>query len=586
MLTFKSLSPSRTSLPILQPSGAMSAPTSPYPFSGGVSLSSDSISYFPPNPTARGQGKKTSKEEALRNVKALEEVLSAWNEYRLATSALGRSGRKLAGALKDFAAKGGDKADIPSQTIRPTAALIDTIADLTLKLSRRIDKEYDEINSESSKYFTLLAKESRTHDAYMSAVGKRHDKADKAYRKATNSLSDTSNAHAGLLALKETLSEDINRANEDHHSLIGSKQSLLLFKIASSSGILAQDILSYFSDGLRKAAGVYPDIQYFRILAEGKWQSSLLPSLEDEMAENKIRENIRGMEARVALGEVEIIGKDIWDGINLPVQSDSAVTVVGSDDIDMVPVAKGDPKAKAQEAYCTNFPQLTTRNGVSGHRVISSGKETKDGYSTKLQLSSPKGSAHDDREIATKGLASPPIPYHSRPSPPADPSAAHRIHTTDSTASTTSGHTPDANGTRPAPSQLLSPFSIRSEHVRGTRFDEMAPRIQRPLSNHNGASPGAQEVKELSMPVDPNQHIGAGPIPIQSHDRRRPVSSFLYSTQCDRIYPGPVDSRNDGRPGELSNNSEDVSLLARQRHQRHSDFIEGCQLCRIDHEKL
>lgn len=35
-------------------------------------------------------------------VKHLEEVLSAWNEYRVALSHAGKAGRKLAGALKEL----------------------------------------------------------------------------------------------------------------------------------------------------------------------------------------------------------------------------------------------------------------------------------------------------------------------------------------------------------------------------------------------------------------------------------------------------------------------------------------------------
>jgi len=59
----------------------------------------------------------------------------------------------------------------------------------------------------------MFQKESRSRDAYLSAVSKKHDKAEKAYRKASKSLGDTAGAHSGLIALKTSLSDDIARAN-------------------------------------------------------------------------------------------------------------------------------------------------------------------------------------------------------------------------------------------------------------------------------------------------------------------------------------------------------------------------------------
>jgi hypothetical protein len=92
--------------------------------------------------------------------------------------------------------------------------MLDSISDLTLKLSRKIDREYDDANADASKYFTLLVKESRSHEAYLGAMGKKHDKAEKAYRKAAKGLAETATAHAGLVQLKDTLSTDITRANQ------------------------------------------------------------------------------------------------------------------------------------------------------------------------------------------------------------------------------------------------------------------------------------------------------------------------------------------------------------------------------------
>ncbi|TYJ58122.1 hypothetical protein B9479_001218 [Cryptococcus floricola] len=309
MLTLKSRSP-RASLSIPSPnnnSSSNSPLASPASSAGGKSLSSG---YFPP--VNRPAPKRVSKDEAFKNVKAMEGLLAAWNEYRHAVALQGKAGRKMAGALRDMIGCM-DKTEVAAQTMRPAAAMMDGVADLTIKLAKRIDKEYEDANADASKHFTLLAKESRSHDAYLGAIGKKHDKAEKAYRKASKTLSDTSNAHAGLQALKDTLGDDINRAHEDHQGLLGSKQAVLLLRLASSMGVVATSQFAYFSDSVRKAGTVYPDIEYFRALSDIQWHSALPPTL-DEQHEDAVRAEIRLMKARVALGEMDIVGKDVWDG--------------------------------------------------------------------------------------------------------------------------------------------------------------------------------------------------------------------------------------------------------------------------------
>jgi len=44
----------------------------------------------------------------------LEDVLTAWNEYRLALTAAGKAGKKLAGAMKDLAGCM-DKTEVPGE---------------------------------------------------------------------------------------------------------------------------------------------------------------------------------------------------------------------------------------------------------------------------------------------------------------------------------------------------------------------------------------------------------------------------------------------------------------------------------------
>ncbi|KAK4689766.1 hypothetical protein P7C73_g353, partial [Tremellales sp. Uapishka_1] len=325
--TLKSFSPSRATLtlPTAQAAFSSSPLASPACVAGRFAPTSpdgsQGLGYF--RPVNKPAPSIVTKEDAFKTVKAMEDVLSAWNEYRVAIASLGKAGKKLAAVLKDLVGCM-DKTEIPAQTIKPTAAMLEMISDITGRLAKKMDKEYDDANSDASKYFTLLAKESRTHEAYLGVIGKKHDKAEKAYRKASKNLADTSNAHFDLLALKDTLSEDISRAHDDHLSMIGTKQSTLLLRLASSASVLSGSLLSFFSEGLRKSATSYRDVEYFGALADARWQGSL-PSDLDEKSGAEKREELRLQKARVALGERDVVGEGMWNDLkNGPVRRDRA----------------------------------------------------------------------------------------------------------------------------------------------------------------------------------------------------------------------------------------------------------------------
>ncbi|WVQ71885.1 hypothetical protein IAR50_001427 [Cryptococcus sp. DSM 104548] len=381
MLTLKSRSP-RASLSIpgsSNPNPSPSSPASPASSFGGKSPSSSA--YFPP--VNRPAPKRLTKDQALKNVKAMETLLAAWNEYRHAVALQGKTGRKLAAALRDVMGCM-DKIEVAAQTMRPAAAMMDGVADLTIKLAKRIDKEYEDANADASKHFTLLAKESRSHDAYLGAIAKKHDKAEKAYRKASKTLSDTSNAHAELQALKDTLGDDITRAHEDHQGLLGSKQAVLLLRLASSMGGVVTSQFAYFSDSLRKAGAVYPDLEYFRALADIQWQSALPPTM-DEQHEDAVRAEIRLAKARVALGEMDIVGKDVWGAMNLAADS-------------------GRAESKVDDVPPESPPEKTA------DRVTESGSKDQVGKSSQPQHQSPY------RKLDLSKNSTPPTAQHTRPS--------------------------------------------------------------------------------------------------------------------------------------------------------------------------
>lgn len=116
--TLKSLSvsPSRPSLPLAVPSANVSPLSSP---------GRSSTSYFPlPSPSSTSGLTKTqpshrlvNRDEAFKVVKYLEEVLSAWNEYRMALAQAGKAGKKLASAMKELAGCM-DKTDVPGGSAR------------------------------------------------------------------------------------------------------------------------------------------------------------------------------------------------------------------------------------------------------------------------------------------------------------------------------------------------------------------------------------------------------------------------------------------------------------------------------------
>ncbi|OCF40615.1 hypothetical protein I317_05546 [Kwoniella heveanensis CBS 569] len=551
MFTLKSLSisPSRTSLSIptssslgLSP-GAGTGPPSPSHSNtsatatsgAGRSPSSDRTSYFPgpisapTTPTStipsgpKSRHRYVSREEALKTVKALEDVLVAWNEYRIAIASVGKSGRKLSNAMKGLAGCI-DKTEVAAQTIRPTASLLENLSDLTLKLSKKVDKEYDDANSDASKYFNLLAKESRTHDAYMNAISKKHDKAEKAYRKASKSLSDTAGAHSGLLALKDTLSADISRAQDDHYSLIGAKQASILLRLASSSGVLSSHLLSFYSDGLRKSSSSYPDIEYFRCLADAKWTSSLPLSLEDELEEDRRRDDIRLIKARVALGESDIVGQSAWATI----KGTPGAAVIGADDVSAasatataagigsagdttLPVAGGGADVAASKDLSTINKQSPIAAAQHAVPLAKLSSVTASDKTSAFDQSDPR--AGDD--IATgagRQTVSPPIPHHSRPSLSTQSSSAASINTTTSASLPSDAHLPRSSVSSSSTGLGSKPRQGTGPHEGSPPYDDPAPpRIHRYVSSGlpGQSKPSAQDEKRPSATTEYRARVRA-----------------------------------------------------------------------------
>ncbi|WWC89840.1 uncharacterized protein L201_004768 [Kwoniella dendrophila CBS 6074] len=568
MLTLKSIAipptKSNTSLNIpISPSGksSRSNPNSPTSSIGsGKSPVSKNQGYLPNILSSRKVFQPISKADALKNVKLLEEVLNAWNEHRLAVSNLGKTSRKLASALKDLTGKsnGIDKVDIAAQTIRPTATMLDNISDLTLKLSRKIDKQYDEVNSDASKYFTLLAKETRTHEAYLGAIRKKHDKAEKAYRKASKALSETSNAHAELLALKDTLSEDIDKANEDHQSLIENKQSMILLKLASSSGYLAASVFAYFSDGLRKSGQSYADIEYFRSLAEIKWQSCLPPSLEHEINEEKQREHVRGIKAKVALGELNMIGEawkegyeELSKGGDLPLY-DSTTDRPESLSIDTKVSTQVLELEKKKHGVVKSPDQIGTPNQITNR--------------TLGQTSRP---------------ISPPVPNHSRPSmssytsPTNIPSSVPGYSTT---------ATSDDQYHQSPPTRVPVPSGL-SATVPNSQDNSEAQAVYK--EHFNGSHPQFESPTRLKPKL-----TRPDPIPIQiGHAQRRSMTSIINTIPHANTSLGhQAESGNTQKQKVSFEHSRSFEYDRRemefQEHRLHTTFIKGCGLCENDYKRI
>lgn len=245
--TLKGLSPSRASLSLSIPPSGQPSPLSS-PGRSPRSITDDRAEYVPvstPSPI-----KAVTRDEAIKVVKRLEEVLAAWNDYRLSLAASGKAGRRLASAMKDLCGVL-DKADVPCKShcihLGDLAASTNTlnrsyaqagicvVGGISGAINQVVQESGWDVRSSQHLYLEVLhplgresachlgglgkklnppKKESRSHDAYLNAIGKKHDKAEKAYRKVSKTLNDSAAAHSGIEAYKTSLADDIARSAE------------------------------------------------------------------------------------------------------------------------------------------------------------------------------------------------------------------------------------------------------------------------------------------------------------------------------------------------------------------------------------
>jgi hypothetical protein len=163
---------------------------------------------------------------------------------------------------------------------------IEGCSEITGKWAKKAEKEYEAVNTEAGRYFSLLAVSPerktwlnfRKRREVMMPIGQGlvddtpmqvsrpsqvvHLRVEKAYRKSAKSLTDTSLTHVALLHLQNSLIADVQRADADHIDLLGKKQSSLLLSIAAHAGNLGTGLTNYHSESLKKAATSYRDIEY------------------------------------------------------------------------------------------------------------------------------------------------------------------------------------------------------------------------------------------------------------------------------------------------------------------------------------
>lgn len=111
--------------------------------------------------------------------------------------------------------------------------------------------------------------------------GDADDRVEKAYRRASKNLSETSSTHTALLHLQQSLSADVQRANADHLAILSSKQGSLLLSVAAHAGIIGTGLTNYHSESLKVAATNYKDIEYCK-------------SFQDHGPSYNLRREIRG----------------------------------------------------------------------------------------------------------------------------------------------------------------------------------------------------------------------------------------------------------------------------------------------------
>ncbi|KAJ3808890.1 hypothetical protein F5876DRAFT_45111 [Lentinula aff. lateritia] len=206
-----------------------------------------------------------------KSCKSFETLLSVFNDYCEAASAVVTLQKKMAKALRETA---GMKVtgEIAANALNTSAAIFEALSEVDSKFAKLADKEYDGVSGDVKKWFRKLAKEEKAHDERIAIANAKIKQAGLMYeKKSKKSARDASEEHARYINLISAIGPEISQEKYNHCLQVTERHTATTFNVAASVSRLADAEWLRSCESVRRFAPSVGKLTEWRTYCEGGW---------------------------------------------------------------------------------------------------------------------------------------------------------------------------------------------------------------------------------------------------------------------------------------------------------------------------
>ncbi|KAJ3866026.1 hypothetical protein EV359DRAFT_37495 [Lentinula novae-zelandiae] len=216
-----------------------------------------------------------------KSCKSFETLLSVFNDYCEAASAVVTLQKKMAKALRETA---GMKVtgEIAANALNTSATIFEALSEVDSKFAKLADKEYDGVSGDVKKWFRKLAKEEKAHDERVAIANAKIKQAGLMFeKKSKKSARDASEEHARYINLISAMGPEISQEKYNHCLQVTERHTATTFNVAASVSRLADAEWLRSCESVRRFAPSVGKLIEWRTYCEGGWTGPIPTNLRN-----------------------------------------------------------------------------------------------------------------------------------------------------------------------------------------------------------------------------------------------------------------------------------------------------------------
>ncbi|KAI0084117.1 hypothetical protein BDY19DRAFT_997965 [Irpex rosettiformis] len=216
-----------------------------------------------------------------KSCKGIEGVVNLLNDYCDAATAIVAIQKKLAKAVRE-AASIRCTSEIAMSALNACATVVETLVDVDARFVKAADKECDSLSADVKKWFKVLAKEERSHDAKLAVANEKIKQAGQTYEKRVKkNPANAAEEHTRYINVLGAVGPEISEERYHHATSVFQQHARLVLSMAVSVSRIIDAEWLRACDEVRKIAPSIGQVGQWKVFCEGGWSGPIPGNLLD-----------------------------------------------------------------------------------------------------------------------------------------------------------------------------------------------------------------------------------------------------------------------------------------------------------------